>query len=62
MGVPNADLLTVAGLLGTKVSWSATMPFLFAHASLQLTANEFVAYQRLQGLRDTMTPRGFAIA
>ena len=23
MGVPNADLLTVAGLLGTKVSWSA---------------------------------------
>lgn len=45
MGVPNADLLTVAGLLGTK-----------------LTANEFVAYQRLQEIRDTMTPRGFAIA
>ena len=61
MGVPNADLLTVAGLLGTKVS-CATMPFLFAHAFVQLTANEFVAYQRLQGLRDTMTPRGFAIA
>lgn len=62
MGVPTQDILTVAGLLGTKlVQNGAPSSFPFSTSANGAPA-EFVAYLNLQAARTTMTERGFRIA